>query len=84
MVPQYMLGVSPANRRNVLARAPFQQPSVEIPPMIDFTASAGEAYAACKVLFEDLNRVANDFGHAFVLAQRAVCEAGPRLDVVPC
>lgn len=32
--------------------------------MNDFTAGAGEAYAACKTLFEDLNRLAIDFGHA--------------------
>lgn len=27
----------------------------------DFTAGAGEAYAACRTLFEDLNRLATDF-----------------------
>lgn len=32
--------------------------------MSDLTAGAGEAYAACKTLFEDLNRLAIDFGHA--------------------
>lgn len=32
--------------------------------MSDFTAGAGEAYAACKTLFEDLNRLASDFGQA--------------------
>jgi hypothetical protein len=32
--------------------------------MNDFTAGAGEAYAACKTLFEDLNRLAIDFCHA--------------------
>jgi len=32
--------------------------------MTDLTAGAGEAYAACKTLFEDLNRLAVDFGHA--------------------
>jgi hypothetical protein len=34
--------------------------------MSDFTAGAGEAYTACKTLFEDLNRLANDFGHAIL------------------
>lgn len=32
--------------------------------MNDFTAGAGEVYTACRTLFEDLNRLANDFGHA--------------------
>lgn len=32
--------------------------------MSDFTAGAGEVYIACKTLFEDLNRLANDFGLA--------------------
>ena len=32
--------------------------------MSDLTAGAGEAYAACKTLFEDLNRLATDFGQA--------------------
>lgn len=32
--------------------------------MSDLTAGAGEAYAACKTLFEDLNRLSTDFGHA--------------------
>ncbi len=29
--------------------------------MSDMTAGAGEAYAACKTLFEDLNRLAVDY-----------------------
>jgi len=32
--------------------------------MNDFTAGAGEVYSACKTLFEDLNRLATDFGLA--------------------
>jgi len=32
--------------------------------MSDMTAGAGEVYGACKTLFEDLNRLAADFGHA--------------------
>ena len=32
--------------------------------MNDMTAGAGEAYAACKTLFEDLNRLAIDYHHA--------------------
>lgn len=32
--------------------------------MSDLTAGAGEAYAVCKTLFEDLNRLATDFRQA--------------------
>jgi hypothetical protein len=37
---------------------------MELSSMSDLTAGAGEAYTACKALFEDLNRLAIDFGHA--------------------